>query len=89
MDESRFSFDFNFLRVGFWSTIFLILIKYTCDANISLFMAFIPLIISILILFFIVFYIGLITIILVVREVRNQEEDSDYQDNTIQDDEDE
>ena len=52
-------------------------------------MAFIPLIVSILILFFIVFYIGLITIILVVREIKNQEEDSDYQDNTVQDDEDE
>ncbi len=89
MDESRFSFNFDFLRVGFWLTIFLILIKYTCDVNISLFMTFIPLIVSVLILFLIVFYIGLITIILVVREIRNQEEDSDYQDTTIQDDEDE
>ena len=52
-------------------------------------MTFIPLIVSVLILFLIVFYIGLITIILVVREIRNQEEDSDYQDTTIQDDEDE
>ena len=83
MSESRFSFDFDFLRVGFWLTVFLLLIKYTCDVNISLFMAFIPLIISVGIIFIIIFIIGLATISLIIKEIRKQE-DGDNQDDSIQ-----
>lgn len=86
MSNSNFSFDFDFLRVGFWLTVFMVLIKYTCDVNISLFMAFIPLIISFGILFLIIFTIGLITIVLMARELR-EKEDEENKDEEDKDDE--
>ena len=85
MGNTNFSLDyFDFLKVGFWMSIFLVLIKYICKVNISLFMALLPLVICLGVLFIAIFIIGLITIIFIIKESSDQEEDDNQEDN-IQD----
>ena len=77
MSNSKYDVDFNVLKLGFWSTIILAILKLTNVIDVSIFIIFLPLIISIAWLFFLIFLIGLITIYFVDKELNKDNGDSD------------
>ena len=64
---------FNILKVGFWSTIILAVLKLTYVINISNLFVFLPLLLAIGWIFFIIFLIGLFTLYLYVQEVKKMD----------------
>lgn len=72
---NKFKFNFNILKVGFWCTVFLIILKLYNVININIWVAFLPLFIAIGSVFILIFLIGLITLMLMNKELDNQEVD--------------
>lgn len=72
---NKFKFNFNILKVGFWCTVFLIILKLYNVININIWVAFLPLFIALGTVFILIFLIGLITLMLMNKELDNQEVD--------------
>jgi len=66
MSNQKYSFDFSFLKAGFWTTIFLAILKIAnVLPDISLWWVFAPLLIGIGGVLFIIFLIGLIIVYII------------------------
>jgi hypothetical protein len=63
----------SIVKIGFWTTVILGVLKIAGLIDISNFLVFLPLIIGIAWLFFIIFIIGLITVYFYVEEMEKNE----------------
>ena len=87
MSDTKFEIDINLLKVSFWMTVILAILKLANVINISNWLVFLPLMIYIGWVVFIIFLIGFITVYLIstksVEELNdaiekmNEDEDSD------------
>lgn len=80
---TNFEVDFNFLKLGFWSTIILGIAQLAGWININVWLIFLPFIIAIGGYFIIVFLIGLITLYFVDKELNKNDGDSE-KDETVE-----
>ena len=65
MSEESYTFNFSFLKLSVWITVILAILKLTNVINISNWLVFLPVIISISWIFILLFLIGLFTVLLV------------------------
>ena len=65
MSNQKYSFDFSFFKAGFWTTVFLAILKIANVLDISVWWVFAPLLIGIGGVLFVIFLIGLIAIYLI------------------------
>ena len=70
-------YDFNLLKLCFWITIILGVLKLTNAIDVSIFIVFLPIILGVGYLFLLIFLIGLITVYLVDKEMNSDDGDSD------------
>lgn len=87
MSDTKFEININLLKVSFWMTVILAILKLANVIDISNWLVFLPLMIYIGWVVFIIFLIGLITVYLIstksVEELNdaiekmNEDEDSD------------
>ena len=74
---SNFEVDFNFFKLGFWSTIILGIAQLAGWININAWLIFLPLIVVVGWYFIIIFLIGLITLYFVDKELNKNDGDSE------------
>ena len=74
---SNFEVDFNFFKLGFWSTVILGIAQLAGWININVWLIFLPFIIAIGGYFIIIFLIGLITLYFVDKELNKNDGDSE------------
>jgi len=75
MSNNKFEIDFSFFKLNILITIFLMVLKLAGKINISDWIVFLPVLISIGWFFLIVFIIGLITLYFINKETNNNDED--------------
>lgn len=74
MSNSRYGIDFNFLKLGFWLTVLMILLKITNTVDINTWLVFLPLLIAIGWFVLIIFLIGLITLYYISKNTDDEED---------------
>lgn len=74
---TNFEVDFNFFKLGFWSTIILGIAQLAGWININAWLIFLPLIVVVGWYFIIIFLIGLITLYFVDKELNKNDGDSE------------
>lgn len=74
---TNFEVDFNFFKLGFWSTIILGIAQLAGWININVWLIFLPLIVTVGWYFIIIFLIGLITLYFVDKELNKNDEDNE------------
>lgn len=75
MSNPKYEVNFSFLKLGFWSTVILAILKLANVIDISNWLVFLPLLIAVGGFVFIVFLIGLITLYFIDRELDKQEKE--------------
>ena len=65
MSENDFTFNFGLFKLSAWITVILAILKLTNVINISNWLVFLPVIISVAWIFILLFLIGLLTVLLI------------------------
>lgn len=76
MSNSKYTIDFSFFKLNLIITLFLMFLKMSGSINVSNWIVFLPVLISIGWFFLIVFIIGLITIYYMNKESNKEDENS-------------
>lgn len=76
MSNSKYTIDFSFFKLNIIITLFLMFLKMSGSINVSNWIVFLPVLISIGWFFLIVFIIGLITLYYMNKESNKEDENS-------------
>ena len=80
MSEAKFKVDFGFMKVGFWLSVILAVLKFSNVLDIKTWLVFLPLMVSVAILFIFVLIIGVTTLFLIAKTIAEREDEDETDD---------